>query len=352
MRIRNNTLGGFALTFLAIALSQCVALAQPSAPAPSPIGRLVDLGGYSLHVNATGKGSPAVVLISGAGDFSFDWALVQPEISRFSRCVSYDRSGLAWSDLGPTPRTMKQEAFELRTLLRKAGIVGPYVLVGHSIGGLIARTYQAMYPNDVSGIVLVDSTTEDTTLNYQGKLVRVRDSAKKRAIPAPRTLASSPPKPPTKADLEQIELNKKFFGEPKIEPPFDKLPSGIQELRLWALRNPKLAAQTDDYWAEELLAMHEARIRVGHPLGNIPLVVLIGGKGGGPPPGVAEEKWKKLSEEKRKQKMELSLLSTNSKLLVAEDSGHHIQIEQPKLVVSAVREVVESARTGKRLQRH
>src|SRR5919112_1704581 len=89
--------------------------------APRPPGRLVDVGGYRLHLNCTGGGGPAVVLIAGAGDFSFDWSLVQPQLSRFARVCSYDRAGLAWSDLGPTPRTMRQDAHELRLLLARAG---------------------------------------------------------------------------------------------------------------------------------------------------------------------------------------------------------------------------------------
>lgn len=340
---------GFSTSVFVLALCQS-GFAQPGTAAPKPAGKLVDIGGYSLHVNATGKGEPTVVLISGSGDFSFDWALVQPEIARFATAVSYDRAGLAWSDLGPIPRTMKQEAFELRLLLQKARIKGPYVLVGHSVGGLIARMFADMYPKGVAGIVLVDSTTEDTTLFYQGKIVRVRDGAKKRAIPEVQTLPGSPPKPPTKADLEQIEFNRQFFGEPKIGPPFDKLPAEVQALRLWALKNPKLSAQADDFWAEELQAMHDSRARKPEQLGSTPLIVLIGGKGSGTPQGVTDEQWKQLSEEKARQKRELANLSKTSKVIIADRSGHHIQIEQPELVVAAVRETVESVRRGGKLK--
>src|SRR5437870_10242016 len=79
------------------------------APKPPPPGKLVDIGGYRLHVDCTGRGGPTVVLEAGAGDFSFDWSLVQPEVARFTRVCSYDRAGSAWSDPGPVPRTMRQE---------------------------------------------------------------------------------------------------------------------------------------------------------------------------------------------------------------------------------------------------
>jgi pimeloyl-ACP methyl ester carboxylesterase len=84
--------------------------------------KLVDLGGWRLHLQCVGAGGPAVVFVSGAGDFSFDWSLVQPEVARFARACAYDRAGDAWSDPGPIPRTMKQEVYELHTLLHKAGV--------------------------------------------------------------------------------------------------------------------------------------------------------------------------------------------------------------------------------------
>ena len=157
----------------ALLLQPVFVVAQQAATSrvSEPQGRLIDVGGYRLHINSTGKGKPTVILIAGSGDFSFDWSLVQPAVSRFSRVCSYDRAGLAWSDVGPTPRTMRQEAYELHVLLEKAKLKAPFVLVGHSVGGLIARVYAAEYPREVAGMILVDSTTEDTTLNYQGKLM-------------------------------------------------------------------------------------------------------------------------------------------------------------------------------------
>ena len=319
--------------------------------APKPPGRLLDVGGYRLHLNCTGAGGPAVVLIAGAGDFSFDWSLVQPRAARFARVCSYDRAGLAWSDLGPTPRTMRQDAHELHTLLAKAGVRPPYVLVGHSVGGLIARVYAERYPREVAGVVLVDSTTEDTTLNYQGRLVRVRDSAKGTPVPDVQTLAGSPPKPPTEEDLKQAELNRQVFGPPKISPPFDRLPRAAQDLRLWARSNPKLSAAAEDFWAEELRELHEARERDPRQLGRLPLVVLVGGRVEKAPPGIPAEEWRRLSEEKRRQKESLVGLSAAATLRVAARSGHHVQLEEPALVVEAVRHVLQSARRGARRRR-
>jgi len=310
-----------------------------------PSGRLVDIGGYRLHLNCTGKIGPTVVLISGAGDFSFDWALVQPDVARFARVCSYDPAGLAWSDPGPTPRTMRQDAFELHALLKAARIRGPYVLVGHSLGGLMARVYAETYPNEVGGLVLVDSTHEDTTLMYQGKLVRIRERANGTPVPLPQTMRSSPPQPPTAEDLAQFESNQKTSGPRKINPPFDKLPASTQAMRLWFLSQPPRAAGSPDFLAEELQAVYVARAKTPYQLGDRPLVVLLAKpQYGNAPRGISADEWKRINEEKRQQKVGLTNLSHNSKLIVAEKSGHHIQFDEPQVVTDAVRLVVEAVR--------
>ena len=326
--------------------------AEPHQVGFPPTGELVDIGGYRLHIHATGSGAPTVVLIAGAGDFSFDWSLVQPKVSAFARVASYDRAGLAWSDLGPTPRTMRQDAFELHLLLQKSMMRAPYVLVGHSVGGLIARVYADEYPQEVAGMVLVDSTDENTTLQYQGKLVRIRTTAKDRVVPPVQTMKTSPPKPPSEQDKKQAEFNLQVFGAPKIEAPFDKLPPEVQKIRLWALSHPKLSAAADDFWPEELQSMYVARRINPSPLGNKPLIVLMAGKSDDPPSGVSAEEWKRLMDEKRQEKMNMVNLSSNHRLIVAEHSGHHIQLDEPELVVGAIKEVVESVRKQTTLPSH
>src|SRR5205085_2610511 len=135
-------------------------LAAPAADIRTypPPGRLVEAGGHRLHLNVMGRGRPVVVLEAGAGSFSFEWSLVQPEVAKFTQVVAYDRAGYAWSDPGPKPRTMRQIAWELHTALENAGLEGPTVLVGASLGGLTARVYADQYPKEVVGMVFVDST--------------------------------------------------------------------------------------------------------------------------------------------------------------------------------------------------
>src|ERR671921_2087085 len=122
------------------AIYQAIAteLAERAYPPP---GEMVDVGGYRLHINCVGQGSPTVVLDAGSGGFSAQWVRVQREVSDTTRVCAYDRAGMGWSQRGPDPRDAKQISSELHTLLGKAGIEGPYVLVGHSYGGLYMQTY-------------------------------------------------------------------------------------------------------------------------------------------------------------------------------------------------------------------
>jgi pimeloyl-ACP methyl ester carboxylesterase len=150
------------MTLLAVAGATYQAIETRASARRSPeAGRLVDIGGYRLKINCTGKGSPTVVLEAGLGDVSIEWNHVQPKIAQFSRVCSYDRAGYGASDAGPMPRTSAQIAKELHTLLQNAGEPPPYVLVGHSFGGYNVRVFNGSYSDQVAGVVLVDATQED-----------------------------------------------------------------------------------------------------------------------------------------------------------------------------------------------
>src|SRR5215208_3481060 len=106
------------------------------AKAYPPPGQLVDVGGYRLHINCAGTGSPTVVIEAGLGDWSTSWAgYVQPEVAKTTQVCTYDRAGMGWSEAGPLPRDAAQYTKDIHTLLQNANIPGPYVMVGHSLGG-------------------------------------------------------------------------------------------------------------------------------------------------------------------------------------------------------------------------
>jgi len=325
----------FLLTFVPTGVAQ-----TPVPANPQPIGKLYDLGGYKLHLYCTGQGNPAVVLSIGSGDFSFDWSPVQEKVSSFTRVCAYDRGGEAWSDLGPNPHTHRQEAYDLRRLLKVAKIDGPFVLVGQSMGGTVIREFARQCPQDVAGMVLVDAGHENGHfLNPKG-LFRERETSKGRPIPLVRDTVGPEDQlsPETIAQIQ--ESIKQMDFKPEIGEPFDKLPADAQKLRLWALGLlPHFAATYDDYAGEESEDMYEWRKTHPHPLGDVPLVVLTRSENHYPPKFAQQ-----LTEEHEQQQVDLATLSTKGKRIVVPNSGHHIQIDQPQAVAETIHEVLNQTK--------
>lgn len=310
---------------------------------PPPNGKLVDIGGYKLHIDIKGKGSPAVIMIAGSQAFSFDWSLVMPEISKTTLVCTYDRPALAWSDPGPVPRTFQQDIYELHTLLQNSGVKPPYILVGHSLGGIIARLFEKKYPGEVKGLVLVDATSEDAILFMNGKIQRLRTFSQDRQIPPIKTTQDTATKIPSMKELEEMW---KMTGEPKTEPPFDRLPKKFQEQRIWAMRQPKfLLADNGSYWADEFAAMYAD---TSYSLGNKPVYVLSSGRDAFAKN--TDSVMKAIWLEKLEQKEKMSNLSTNSKHIITTKSRHEIHLDEPGLVVNAIKEVINAVRTGRPLK--
>lgn len=318
----NRTLLALALSLVSPIACAEMGVAQDKGT-PDPPGELVDLGGRRLHQLCAGRGSPAVVIENGNGGFSIDWALVQPEVARFTRVCAYDRAGCAWSDDGPTRGTVEETVDDLHLLLRKTGVSPPYVLVGASIGGMYVRAYQRRFPGEVSGLVFVDSTHEDGLeflVDGKSRAIHLMSGEEMRAAFAP--LLQTPPAPPE--------------GPTTLEPPFDRLPKRLQPARLWAAR--KFFAGLDIYegmissqsWRQEFIAQRRQRLSTAHALGDLPLVVM----------GRTNDN----AEKRRKQQEELTGLSSAGKLVLAEKSGHEIHLDRPELVVQAIRDVVTAAR--------
>ena len=336
------------LRFIAAGLMLSAASARAQDPSASPPlpppGRLVDIGGWRLHLNCTGESrtsQPTVILEAGIGDFSVEWSLVQPGVARFARVCSYDRAGDGWSDLGPHPRTMHQIVSELHTLLDKAGERPPYVLVGHSYGGWLVRLYQSTYQSDVVGMVLVEGGADNPwRMLPSGKLVRAAELATGKPIAPVQTSnplreAEIPP-----AAMSQIRAGLAEASLHANDPPRDQLPLAARQMRTWALGTVKhVAAAVNPFEIEELAGLAAQSAKNDRPLGDLPLVVLTRGlpeESGAD--GAARE------EEHRKDHVLLAAFSRNGKLVIAAHSGHHVQIQEPELVVNAIREVVTAAR--------
>ena len=149
------------LATLGLLLCVCPSLlAQQARPAPPSNTQYVDVGGYKLRMQVAGSGNPTVVLEAGGRESLEAWSNVFPEIARFTRVVAYDRAGLGKSQIGPEPRSFTRYATELHTMLHGAGISPPYVLVGHSMGAAVLRAFAHLFPNEIAGMVFVDPFNE------------------------------------------------------------------------------------------------------------------------------------------------------------------------------------------------
>src|SRR5688572_15473428 len=152
---------GIAGALLALGAGSQLYAASDEAQRLRPPGKLIDVHGHKLHLHSTGQGRPTVVLEAGASAFSGVWEWIQPELAKHARVVSYDRAGLGFSESAEGIRDAASVARELDELLKKAGEMPPYVLVGHSYGALFVSVYAELYPQKVAGIVLVDGTHPD-----------------------------------------------------------------------------------------------------------------------------------------------------------------------------------------------
>jgi pimeloyl-ACP methyl ester carboxylesterase len=294
---------------------------------PSPPGRLVDAAGHTVHVNCTGRGGPTVVIETGLGDFSFDWILVQRQVETFARVCTYDRSGYAWSEPGPLPRTFDQLNFELRAALTASGERGPFVLVGHSYGGGVVRQYALSRPRDVAGLVFVDIVGEHQYIRMGSQAGRIGDGAKGRPIPTPRSGRGPRALTPAASGATPTTL----------EAPFDRLPAEQQRLHAWAAAQPGLDAVEDSQreWSTEYFARWMAASQKG-TLGDVPLIVLTRAEG-----GFASDELERARRDAQRQLAELS--SHGSQRIIK--AGHNMHLEAPEVVSQAIRDVI-SVRHG------
>lgn len=265
---------------------------------PAPPGLLVDIGGYRVHVNCMGTRSPSVAIAGGG--FSFDWALVQPEVAKFATVCTYDPSGTAWSDQGPA-LDCRGRVDELRNAMRATQVKAPYVLVGLSIGACVARLFAAEYPAEVVGMVIVDHA-----FLPKPDLERVKPSPNFAGLDSP----------PVLLEMTPIEVSVEDLSE------FGNLPPRARDLHRWAMSlNPRRPTAKE---VEDCLA----RLKNAPFMGDLPLVVVSTGND---VPGYAE------------LQKQLLALSRRSSQIIAERSFHSVEIDQPDVVIAAIRRAVELA---------
>jgi pimeloyl-ACP methyl ester carboxylesterase len=263
---------------------------------PENFAEKIDIGGRGLYLICLGSGSPTVILEAGLDDTSDIWNSVQLKVQNFTRVCAYDRAGLGKSDPGKKPHTSRDAVLDVHTLLHNANVSEPYLLVGHSIGGFIMRLFAAQYPEEVSGMILVDSTHPDENT---------------------RSLAALPPEAPAED-------------------------SGVRDIRrIYTLfwNDPTQNEEGMD------IAASADQVRGVSSLGDTPIIVLTAGLTQWSlwPPSLPQDVQVNLDRVQQELQKELIELSSNSEQIIAAESHHWIQSDQPDLVVEVIQQMVDMA---------
>jgi pimeloyl-ACP methyl ester carboxylesterase len=295
------SIAGFPLSFVQASLS------KNELEKHTPPGKITKIGTHSLHAIVTGRENtnhPTIILESGMGGCSLDWSLVQPELAKHTRVISYDRAGFGWSTETVDEPTCKKYVADLRSLLSKLGLAPPYLLVGHSYGGMIMRLFASEHPEEVIGIVLVDSTHEKRYLDSYSDVNRQ-----------------------VERDRYQNKLRLGYILSPIAIPRLLKQHIGSKRLPLH-FQTPvhALGYRNNAYKAAylEFLCTMESALQLEESLelnSELPVIVLSAGR--------QSEGWK---EDQKK----LLSLTKNVHQITIEDSWHSIQIHNPKAVVDSI----------------
>lgn len=301
--------------FLAIAL--CLFLARVPAMAAddtAPLdfsftqqapGEKILIDGFRLHVTCVGEGEVTVLFEAGLGGSSMEWIPVQQLIAGKARACIYDRAGYAWSDPSPHPSHADELSREASIMLDKIGATGPILLVGHSFGGFVIRELALRRQNDVVGMVLVDASHED-------QLIRLEKLSGKNMMPRGNSFVVSPVQIP---DALPLDLQRKIQAFSRMRKTYAALHAEMQ------------------YFRESAEQVRRDRI-----LSSYPVTVISRGLDLYPSDSLGQQKtaiWKELQSN-------LTGLSTQSRLIVAANSGHHVHTDNPELVAKAIEEILDA----------
>lgn len=330
--MRRTALGLGALVILLAAsgaLYNTLAVHRLRAGYPPP-GKIYAVNGHAMHLYCTGAGSPTVVLESGRAESFLVWGKVQPGLARTTRVCSYDRAGLGWSDAADGPRDSEHIASQLHGLLAQAGIKGPWVLMGHSAGGLYIREYRALYPEQVVGLVFVDASTPDDQLPPHIAAL-VHHSERSMALFQTAIALGIP----------------RLLGDCLIPPPgFDATAN------LWRADACKPSYVTAVRREMHGWARSKRQVELAGNLDALPVLVLSQDTRWLPPAlaalaaSVPKAELAQAGRSHDALQEALAHLSSRGRRVIARHSGHYIHFDRPELVVSEVSAFVQRIREG------
>jgi pimeloyl-ACP methyl ester carboxylesterase len=258
---------------------------------------------------------PPVVFEAGIAASSVGWALVQTRVAEFTRTVSYDRTGLGWSGPVRKPRTLEQSIADLRALLAAAGVAGPYILVGHSYGGLLVRAYAALNPQEVAGLILVDPVAVgEWTQPSEEALRRLR-----RGVRLARRGAWL-----ARVGVVRFALARLLSGDSRLPQRLAKFTSGGGGANVASRLVGEVGKLPRECWPivlEQLPASAASLTALG-PLPDVPVCIISAGTS-----TVAE----------RQEREAIVSCASVGEHIIAERAGHWIQLDEPELVIDACR---------------
>lgn len=290
-----------------------------------PPGKLINVGKYNLHLHKQGQGAPTIIFESGSGAPSSYWKEIAEKLSPNATVITYDRAGYSWSDEHVTERTGENIVEELHTALEKADMEKPYILVGHSIGGLYTRLFAQNYSSDVAGMVLLDARSE----NFSKR----SDYLLEEAGLNPESFGTTP--------VNLVKALKttgllRIFKKPILGTYFNNEEELDQAVNLMFTTKMQNAIQEEN----EKLYLVEEQVQ-NQELDNIPLTVIAKGiRSDLTGMGLSKAASEKYEDIWREEQEKLASLSSNSKFLVAMKSGHDIAINEPQLVVNEINEMI------------
>lgn len=305
-----------------------------------PPGHLVSIGSHRLHIRCEGNGAPAVIFDAALGASSLSWSLVHPAVARLTRACAYDRAGFGWSETGPLPRTAGRIADELHELLHRAGVPPPYVLVGHSFGGLGMRLLAARHRTEVAGLVLIepahpgdwlDPTEEQRLLIDRGvRLCRHGTTAARIGLArAVSVLVGLGALGPARALVKIVSRGGLRREDEGILAPIWKLPPEARTplKQMWTQPGffEALGSQIESICKSAAEVAREAR----GDYGDLPLVTISSANAG---------------ERRLRADAALARCSTHGHHVVVADSGHWIPLDAPQIVIDAILEMIQSIR--------
>jgi pimeloyl-ACP methyl ester carboxylesterase len=291
-----------------------------------PPGKLHIVNAKAMHLYCTGDGSPAVVLEAGMGNDSLIWVKAQPPLSMTTRVCSYDRIGVGWSEAQDGGRDSNSVADRLHVLLSEAGVSGPVVLMGHSIGGLYIRSYASRFPGEVAGLVFVDSPAPLEMANVPAEVRALRHHAD--------------------SDMAMRKW-RVALGIARLMGECSRVQPGFEPYADWLKADSCIPSFFEAILAEASASELSGRETLGTgPFGDLPVLIISSDPSVSPRGSpLSAEVLKRIAEDRDAGQEDLKKLSTHSRRIIAKGSSHYIQIDRADLLNREVQVFIDEIRT-------